>query len=349
MHFALKRGAAGAAIFVLFAVPALAPAQPVNDVLRNHPKVVQAIKPAIARPSQSAVRVRADGKDVALGAVVGADGWVLTKASEVQGKELIVRLRDGRELSATVVGVDEPYDLALLKVGADKLTPVEWRDSGPKDVGRWVVSVAPGDEPAAVGVISVAPRGLKAGDQPPKNLATNSGYLGVGLDEGEGGALVIAVEKGAPAAKAGIKLNDLVTHISGQKIVDAESMVNTIQRHRPGEEITIRLKRDGEELEVKATLAKRPAFLLLGDMQNRMGSSLSNRRGGFPSILQHDTVLRPSDCGGPLVDLDGKVVGINIARAGRTETYAVPSAAVRELLPELMSGRRAPMKDEKKE
>jgi serine protease Do len=45
------------------------------------------------------------------------------------------------------------------------------------------------------------------------------------------------------------------------------------------------------------------------------------------------------------VDLDGKVVGINIARAGRTETYAVPAEAVRQLLPELMSGKLAPREE----
>ena len=73
-----------------------------------------------------------------------------------------------------------------------------------------------------------------------------------------------------------------------------------------------------------------------------MGSVLSNRRGGFPKILQHDTVIKPADCGGPLVDLDGKVVGINIARAGRSESYAIPSEAVRELLLPLMSGMLPP-------
>ena len=36
----------------------------------------------------------------------------------------------------------------------------------------------------------------------------------------------------------------------------------------------------------------------------------------------------PADCGGPLVNLDGKVVGMNIARAGRTESYAIPCACV---------------------
>ena len=34
------------------------------------------------------------------------------------------------------------------------------------------------------------------------------------------------------------------------------------------------------------------------------------------------------DCGGPLVDLDGAAVGLNIARAGRTESYALPADVV---------------------
>src|SRR5262249_33204710 len=75
---------------------------------------------------------------------------------------------------------------------------------------------------------------------------------------------------------------------------------------------------------------------------NNMGSKLSDKRTGFPNILQHDTVLAPADCGGPLVDLDGKAVGINIARAGRVESFAIPSDTVLALLPDLKSGKLAP-------
>jgi hypothetical protein len=53
-------------------------------------------------------------------------------------------------------------------------------------------------------------------------------------------------------------------------------------------------------------------------------------------------VLRPADCGGPLLDLDGKMVGINIARAGRVNSYAIPTAAIKPLLEELKSGNLAP-------
>jgi serine protease Do len=86
---------------------------------------------------------------------------------------------------------------------------------------------------------------------------------------------------------------------------------------------------------------------MLGNPQDRMGSTLSNRRGGFPFILQHDSILKHTDCGGPLVDLDGQVVGINIARAGRVETYAIPADEVRLLLPNLMAGKPAPTEDKK--
>jgi serine protease Do len=333
------------AALVGLVLPTAAAAQDARDVLRNGPKVLHAFRPVVTGPSASAVRVRCGGRDVALGTVVGADGWILTKASLLTGKDVVCRLHDGRELPARVVGVQDPYDLALVKVEATGLVPVAWRDSTAGDVGRWVASVGPGPEPVAVGVISVGPRPYKLGDQPPKTLNTKAGYLGVGLDEAEGGAKIVMVAPKSPAEKAGLRPNDLVTHVAGKKVLDMESMINAVGRHKPGEVIAIRLKRGKEVVNVTAKLVRRPPFMM-GNPQELMGSALSNRRGGFPTILQHDTVLKPGDCGGPLVDLGGKAVGVNIARAGRTETYAVPAEAVRRLLPELRSGRLAPREDE---
>ena len=117
-----------------------------------------------------------------------------------------------------------------------------------------------------------------------------------------------------------------------------------LRRSLPCQTLTFKVRRDQQELELKATLGKRPAGMNFdrSDFQNRMGSTLSERRVGFPVILQHDTVLRPQDCGGPLVDLDGNVIGINIARAGRVETFAIPAETVQLILADLMSGKLAP-------
>src|SRR5438034_2409763 len=76
-----------------------------------------------------------------------------------------------------------------------------------------------------------------------------------------------------------------------------------------------------------------------------MGSALSSRRNGYPSILQHDSVVKPTECGGPIVDLDGKVIGINICRAGRVESWAVPAEAVQPLLFDLMAGKLPPKRE----
>jgi serine protease Do len=331
---------------LLLAWAAPADAQPVNkENSRIGPKVVQLFRPVVATPSQATVRVVADGKDAALGTIVGADGWILTKWDEVKGKNKIVcKLKDGKELEAKLVGAEKEFDLALLKVEATGLPAVQWRSSKETKVGRWVASAGPAEDPVAIGVISVGPRKLKLGDQPPKNSA-NAGYMGVTLGDGMGGAKVQTVAPKSPAQAAGLKVNDLVYEAAGRKITDLETLINTIQSHRAGDVVLLKIKRGEEKLELKVTLAKLPKEIL-GNPQERMGSELSGRRGGFPVILQHDSVLKPRDCGGPLVDLDGKVIGINIARAGRTETYAIPADDVQALLPDLKSGKFA-IKDDR--
>ena len=48
--------------------------------------------------------------------------------------------------------------------------------------------------------------------------------------------------------------------------------------------------------------------------------------------MQHDSPLMPEQCGGPLVNLRGEVVGLNIARAGRTASYALTGDHLAETL-----------------
>jgi serine protease Do len=309
----------------------------------NSPKILKAFRAVVAKPSQSTIRVECEGKDAALGTVVGPDGWILTKASELK-EQPVCRLRDGRRLEARVVGIHERYDLALLKINATALPAAEWCENKASAVGTWVAAPGIEDTPVAVGIVSVAARAVTARDMPQFNNPS-SGYLGVMLDEAaEAGARISRVLPDSPAAKAGLKVDDLLFSIAGRSVHDVDAVLEALGQHKPGDVVAIRVKRGGEELRLQATLDRRPSGGRggRGDFQNRLGGTLSERRNGFPTILQHDAVLRPGDCGGPLVDLDGKVIGINIARAGRTESYAVPTQAVLPLLYELMSGKLAP-------
>jgi len=82
---------------------------------------------------------------------------------------------------------------------------------------------------------------------------------------------------------------------------------------------------------------------------NRFGSELSRRAEGFQMAIQHDTVLQSWQCGGPLLNLDGKAVGMNIARAGRVASYALPADLIEEALSNLKRQLQSPVSQSKDE
>jgi serine protease Do len=337
------------------------------------PPTRQAFREVVAEARLATVEVRRRGRRVAIGGIVGPDGWIVTKASLAWG-ELTCRLADRRELSARVVGIDRERDLAMLKVEARGLATLDLgidsagagrlfvsADAGEgreKKVssaqpttgdatrnaalapecplpGEFVATVGLGREPLAIGVVSVGPRAVPG--QP--------GILGIRMEEkGVGGVLIGQVYPGTGAARAGIEAGDLVLEIEGVAVESLDELKAQVQRYNPGDRVAVLVQRGERRLVKVATLSR-----LLRDpgsnralYQNSLGGELTDRRFGFPSALQHDTVVGPNECGGPIVDLDGRVVGFNIARAGRTESYALPTAEVASRLLDLMSGRLAP-------
>ena len=301
------------------------------------PQIVQLFRAVVAKPSQSTVRVLVGGKEVALGTIISADGWILTKHSELKGTKLTCKFADGDEYDAELMGFDVPFDLAMLKIDAEDLTPVIWSDSKVARVGHWVASAGIGKDPVAIGVVSVAAREVKGA----KKIAPSGsagGYLGIALELEFAGVKVQEVFADSAAKKAGLKADDQILALNGEAVANTDEFLAILSKSKSGDEVKLKIRRDDEEHELKATLGQRPGSKggkSRGDIQNNMGSKLSERRAGFPIVLQHDSVLNPADCGGPLCNLEGQVLGINIARAGRTESYAIPSEAVRPLLEKL--------------
>lgn len=301
------------------------------------PQIVQLFREVVAKPSQSTVRVQVEGKDAALGTIVSADGWILTKHSELKGGKITCTMPDGTELDAELFGFDVPHDLAMLKVEAEDLTPVVFTDSKASKIGHWVASPGMTKDPVAIGVVSVAARQIK-GAKFVAPSGTPGGYLGIALDLSFAGVKIEEVFPNNPGTKAGLKPGDQILKLNGQMVESADDFRSLLSKSKPGDEIKLQILRGDVEQELKATLGQNPGAKggkSRSEQQNSMGSKLSDRRAGFPVILQHDSVLKPQDCGGPLVNLEGKVLGINIARAGRVESYAIPSEAVRPLVEKL--------------
>ena len=306
--------------------------------LRSNPKFMAAFRDVVAKASQSTVRVMCNGKDTALGLVIDEKGWILTKSCDLKDK-ITCKLRDGRVLDAKLVGIHKDNDLAVLKIEASGLIPIEFTDSKGALAGNWVVCAGLADDPVAVGVVSVPTRNIpdKSGfDLPPPN----AGYLGVAPGPSNGGVKILQVLPKTGADKAGLKAEDIVILLAGKAVSDPKDFAKEVQKFKTGQEITLKVRRGDKELDIKITLGKRPVPRV--EIQNRMGSELSSRRTGYPTVLQFDGLIKPADCGGPLVNLEGKVIGISICRAGRAENWAIPAEAIKPLLADLKAGKYPP-------
>lgn len=76
------------------------------------------------------------------GVIVSKDGHILTNLHVLNGGvEITVYLADQRILTAEIVGVDKTTDLALLKIDAEDLLPIDWGDSELIDIGSPVWAV----------------------------------------------------------------------------------------------------------------------------------------------------------------------------------------------------------------
>lgn len=326
------------ALFCLIVFASMAVASQAQERARFAPdgEIRAAFNDVVRDARSSVVQIVVDGEERVLGTVIDEDGYVLSKASELQGEKIKVVLSTGRGVDAELVGVDRRNDLAILKIDARRLTAVKLSFDKP-GLGRWVACVGMGKSPEAVGVISAKPREIK-----PAQLV-----LGVILRAHPDGLWIDEVTEDFGAFKAGIKTGDVLTHVGNKKVIAVEQVVGQLQALAQGDEVTVRVLRDGESRRLTVGLSEYgPDPRSRTERMNRMGSSLSERRRGFESVLQHDAEIKPEHCGGPLVNLKGEVVGLNIARAGRIASYSLPSSLIRQKLAILKSGKLAPKPSE---
>ena len=126
-----------------------------------------------------------DSKSLGSGFIISSDGYILTCAHVVENaREIIVKLTDRREFSATIVGTDQRSDIALLKINATGLPKLTIGAPDKLRVGEWVVAIgAPfGFENSATsGIVSAKRRSLPKESYVPfiqTDVAINPGNSG---------------------------------------------------------------------------------------------------------------------------------------------------------------------------
>jgi serine protease Do len=326
---------------------------------KQHTSALAEWRPLTKAARESTVRILRDGDQVALGTIVSADGYALTKASEVSKGSLEAEFEDGRIVTAKVVDTMEAYDLALLKMEASGLPAVT---IVPEEVavGTLVAAVSVDEDPLATGVISVPARSLSE---------KTKGALGIEFKmdaEMDGTGVPIGkLVSGCAAEKAGLKPDDKIIAVNGEPVPYPATLMRMVSAMKPGDPVKVRYSRDGKEAELEFPLSSREELLRVRQeailketgMKNlpdrrsldptaQMGSSLSGNASGYPKAVQSDLTIDANECGGPVVDVDGRIVAISIARAERVSTYMIPGKVVADLLSDLKSGKFTLAKDE---
>jgi serine protease Do len=156
------------------------------------------------------------------------------------------------------------------------------------------------------------------------------GFLGVvpatfGKREG---AVLNEVRLDGAAKKAGLMVGDVVTKMNDTTIKTDRDMRSFLTKLDPKVTIIAKVLREGEEIEKAITLGAYPSNS--NHAADRMDKS--GRRDGFSTVILHDATLKPEKCGGPVFDLAGNFIGMNIARNSRVRSYALPITVIKQFV-----------------
>lgn len=275
--------------------------------------------------------IQSGNTPLANGTIMSKDGYILTKAEAIHNaRDLSIRIGKTLYNEVKILGTDPDTDLALLKISPkEDLTLPEW--FSPPEIGTIVIAngaTTRTTRRARLGIVSARTRPI------PDHLSF--AIIGVAFDPNQN-RIISDVYPEFAAALAGIEAGDELIAINDKPLSFPEDVVHLLQGHKKGDSVLLTVLRKGKELKLRGNLVPPPT-----DRNDVMSGRYNTRRSNFPESIQHDIPLSIYNSGGPLITLDGKTVGINIARANRAESFALTAKVVRETFQKLLA------KDQKK-
>ena len=118
-----------------------------------------------------------------------------------------------------------------------------------------------------------------------QNGYISKSYIGVSVEDVSesnreygipAGAAVTAVTDGGPAAKAGLKVRDIVTKVNGQEIKSANELKKFVTASKSGDKLTFTVYRQGETLEITVTVEEQKQTATAQQPQQEEDDSNSN-------------------------------------------------------------------------
>lgn len=244
-----------------------------------------------------------------------ASNFVVTKLSEIDEKKL--RCRTGSVfVSFSVVKSDLANDLALLQLRSENLPPLTRPTPATTElfVGQQVFCGS-----SKVAIVT------RLNHHEP----SASPALGCSLQVEQSKIMVQSISANSACSDAGLLAGDELLQFCGRQCESLDDIGDLLAERQPGDRVAFRVLRNGLQLTSAGQLRHQANSLLnRAEFLDGRAGLLSNRRTGFDGVIQHDGHLAGKDIGGPLVDKDGHLVGINIARRARESIVALPIGKV---------------------
>lgn len=275
---------------------------------------------------------RRESGSLGSGFIISSDGYIMTNNHVIDGAdEIFVKMANGQELSAKLIGTSPEIDIAILKMNSSqKFKPLQFANSDNIKIGHWAIAFGNPlglNSSMTVGVISASGRSSLGIEQIenfiqtdasinqgnsggplldingnvigvntaiysttggsiglsfaiPANLAVNvkdsilrtgkyeRPYLGIGLADLTSevvrqrnlpfstGVVVNEVVQNSPAARAGLKANDIILEMNGKRTVSAGSFVGELAAKKVGDTITLKVYSSGAEKTLNIKLDK---------------------------------------------------------------------------------------------
>jgi len=348
------------------------------------------LAPLVRAVRMTVVSIRSDNRDgtrtLGSGLVVTSQGEVLTNAHVVsKASQIRVRLSNGEEYVAQVLGKDSVLDLALLQLkGANALTEAYWGDSDLLEVGDWVVVIGQPfglDTSVTHGLVSARERVLGIGPlddfiqiSAPINPGNSGGplfnmkaevvglttavvdaaqgigfavpihfireilprlkanepfvmgWLGAVFKDANNSLWVMDVYQNSPAALAGLLPGDEVLAVGGKAVESYFRLLRRIALLPPGSKVSLGIRRQGQPLELSATLSSRPSAntvlhstqgstaiaqlaVVLSNVPSEMLQKLQLKGGALVTALNTPKEQNPFRVGDILLEMDGQSFG----------------------------------------
>jgi S1-C subfamily serine protease len=264
--------------------------------------------------AQSVVELLVDSKQVSIGTIVDADGWILTKASVLDGK-VSCRLPDQSVIVAEKRAESQEHDLALLKINVGGLSAAEFSAKEPPSIAQVLCAVGP-RQILKPGIVSIETRAI-----PPEPR-----WKGNGTEDAQDGAMI---SRSTDLSIIGTKLRpgDIIVSINGHSTPNVATLTQVLETdlaaYCTGDLVSVALRRKGASTTVLTPLPPATGVVYWMAVEHA-----TPRRSGFAAVLDSDIELLPREVGCPVIDAEGRIRGTAIASLGRNETQRGPTSVL---------------------